>query len=54
MKFALAMLAFGVMALVLGAGIVRAAQPEGAPWLLIAGVIGYIVLFWRTGCTEEH
>ena len=54
MKFALAMVAFGVMALILGAGIVRAAQPDGSPWLLVVGVLGYIVLFWRVGCAEEH
>lgn len=54
MKFVFAMLTFGLMALVLGAGIVKAAQPNGSPWLLVAGILGYVVLFWRVGCAEEH
>jgi len=54
MKFVFAMLTFGLMALVLGAGIVKAAQANGSPWLLVAGILGYLVLFWRVGCAEEH
>lgn len=54
MKFVFAMLTFALMALVLGAGIVKAAQTDGSPWLLVAGILGYVVLFWRVGCAEEH
>jgi hypothetical protein len=54
MKFMMAMLTFATMAFLLGWGIVAAAQPDGKPWLLVAGVLGYLVLFWRVGCAEEH
>lgn len=54
MKFVMALLTFGIMAFILGWGIVSLAQPNGKPWLLIAGVLGYLVLFWRVGCAEEH
>lgn len=54
MKFVFAMLTFAVMAAVLGAGIIKAVSANGSPWLLIAGILGYIVLFWRVGCAEEH
>lgn len=54
MKFLFAMLTFAVMAAVLALGILKAVTPNGSPWLLIAGVLGYIVLFWKIGCAEEH
>jgi hypothetical protein len=54
MKFLLAMLTFAVLAAVLALGILKAVTPNGSPWLLIAGVLGYIVLFWKIGCAEEH
>jgi hypothetical protein len=54
MKFVMALLTFATMAFILGWGIFAAVQPDGKPWLLIAGALGYLVLFWRVGCAEEH
>jgi uncharacterized membrane protein len=54
MRFVLAMLTFALMALILGWGIIAAVQPGGKPWLLVAGILGYLVLYWRVGCAEEH
>jgi hypothetical protein len=54
MKFVMAMLTFATMAFILGWGIFAAVQPDGKPWLLVAGTLGYLVLFWRVGCAEEH
>lgn len=54
MKFALAMVTFALMAFILGWGIVAAVQPAGTLWLLAAGILGYLVLYWRVGCAEEH
>jgi hypothetical protein len=54
MKFAMALLTFATMAFILAWGIIAAVQPDGKPWLLAAAVLGYLVLFWRVGCAEEH
>jgi hypothetical protein len=54
MKFIMAMATFATMAFVLGWGILAAVQPGGKPWLLLAGITAYLVLFWRVGCAEEH
>jgi len=54
MKFVLAMLAHAVIAFIIGWGILAAVQPDGKPWLLLAGIAAYLVLFWRAGCSEEH
>jgi len=54
MRFVMALLTFATMAFILGWGIVALAQPGGKPWLLLAGILGYLVLFWRVGCAEEH
>lgn len=54
MKFLFAMLTFAGMAAVLALGILKLVTPGGSPWLLLAGVLGYIVLFWKIGCAEEH
>jgi fatty acid desaturase len=54
MKFLMAIITFTIMAFILGWGIVALMNPDGKAWLLVAGVLGYLVLFWRFGCTEEH
>jgi uncharacterized membrane protein len=54
MKFVLAMLTFALVAFILGWGILLAVQPNGKPWLLLAGVAGFLVMFARVGCAEEH
>jgi hypothetical protein len=48
MKFALAILVYLLMGVVLGAGILLAAA--GKPWFLIAAVIAYVVAFGKIGC----
>ncbi|HEU6448211.1 MAG TPA: hypothetical protein VFV23_07230 [Verrucomicrobiae bacterium] len=48
MKFALAILTYVVIAAVLSAGILLLLQ--GKPWLLIGGVIAYLVAFAQIGC----
>ena len=54
MKFVLAMLTFALMAFILAWGILSFVQPGGKPWLLLAGVGAFVVLFSRVGCAEEH
>jgi len=54
MKFIQATLVFGVIGFVLSWGILAMIQPDGKPWLLLAGTAAYLVLFWRKGCTGEH
>jgi hypothetical protein len=51
MKFALAILVYVVIALILGEGILQIIA--GKPWLLIAGVVGFIVAFARIGCKSH-
>lgn len=48
MKFALAILVYGLMGLVLGAGILLLLA--GKPWLLIIGLLAYVVAFGKIGC----
>lgn len=48
MKFALAILVYVLVGLVLGAGILL--LMAGKPWLLIAAVLAYVVAFGRIGC----
>lgn len=52
MKLAMAVLAYGMIALVLGAGILMLLA--GKPWLLIAAVVAYIAAFARFGCLSQH
>jgi hypothetical protein len=54
MKFVLAMFTFATMAFITGWGILLAVQPQGKPWLLLAAVAAYLLLFARIGCAEEH
>ena len=51
MKLALAILAYAVIALILGLGILLLIQ--GKPWLLVIGVVGFIVAFARIGCKSH-
>ncbi len=48
MKFALAILVYLLMGVVLAAGILLTVA--GKPWFLIAAVIAYVVAFGRIGC----
>jgi len=51
MKFALAILTFLTMALILGAGIILLVA--GKPLLLIIGAIAFVVAFGRLGCMSH-
>ncbi len=51
MKFALAILVYVIIALILGTGILLLLQ--GKPWLLVVGVFGFIVAFARIGCKSH-
>lgn len=51
MKFALAILAYAGIALILGAGILLLIA--GKPWLLIIGAVGFIVAFAWIGCKSH-
>ncbi len=48
MKFLLAILAYLLIGLVLGWGILLAVH--GNPWLLILGFLAYVVAFGKLGC----
>jgi hypothetical protein len=52
MKLALAVLAYGVMAAILGAGILFLAW-TGKPLLLIAAFITFVVAFGKIGCKSH-
>lgn len=49
MKFFLAILAYLVIGLVLGLGM-YVGMVKGSWWLLIAGIVAYVVGFARIGC----
>jgi hypothetical protein len=48
MKLALAILIYLIIAVILGAGILL--TMAGKPWLLVAGVVAFVVAFGRIGC----
>jgi F0F1-type ATP synthase assembly protein I len=48
MKFALAILVYVLMGVVLGAGILLTVA--GKPWFLIAAFVAYVVAFGKIGC----
>jgi len=52
MKFLLAIFAYLLIAFVLGWGILLAAK--GSLWLLIVGVLVYIVIFAKLGCLPKQ
>ena len=51
MKLALAILAYGLIAVVLSAGILLLLA--GKPWLLIIGVLAFVVAFGKIGCMSH-
>lgn len=51
MKFALAILAFVVIALILGVGILQITA--GKPWLLVGGGLAFLFMFARFGCKSH-
>jgi hypothetical protein len=51
MKLFLAILAYAVMAVILGAGIIQVM--DGKPWLLIIGAVGFIFTFGKIGCKSQ-
>ncbi|HEY5297039.1 MAG TPA: hypothetical protein VIK59_03870 [Verrucomicrobiae bacterium] len=48
MKLALAVLVYGIMAAILGAGILL--MVSGNPWLLIIGFLAFVFVFGKVGC----
>lgn len=48
MNFLGAIIAYAVMALIIGWGILQAVH--GHFWLLAFGVLGYLALFFKLGC----
>jgi hypothetical protein len=51
MKFALAILVYLIIALILGAGILMLLA--GKPWLLIIAAVGFIIAFGKIGCKSH-
>ena len=51
MKLALAVLVYGLIGLVLSAGILMLLA--GKPWLLIIGVAAFVVAFGKIGCMSH-
>ena len=51
MKFLMGILAYVLIGLVLGAGMLMAVK--GKPWLLIVGFIAYVVAFGKIGCLPK-
>jgi hypothetical protein len=51
MKFALAILVYLLMAAVLGGGILLLVA--GKPWLLIAGLLAFVISFAKIGCKSH-
>ena len=51
MKFLLAIVAYLVIALVLGGGILLTVK--GQPWLLIVGFLAYAAAFVKVGCLPK-
>ena len=52
MKFLLAIVAYLVIGLVLGWGILL--NVKGEPWLLIVGFLAYALAFARLGCLPKQ
>jgi hypothetical protein len=51
MKLILAILAYLIIGAVLGWGILTAVK--GSPWLLVAGLVAYVVAFGKIGCLPK-
>ena len=52
MKLLMAIIAYVVVGLVLGWGMLLAVK--GEPWLLIAGLLGYGIAFAKLGCLPRQ
>ena len=52
MKFLLAIVAYLVIGLILGWGILLTVK--GQPWLLIVGSLAYVVAFAKLGCLPKQ
>jgi len=51
MKFLLGILAYLVIALILGMGMMQ--MVHGKPWLLLIGLLAYVVAFGAIGCLPK-
>jgi hypothetical protein len=51
MKFLMAIVAYLLIALILGWGILLLVA--GKPWLLIAGAVAYVLAFAKLGCLPK-
>lgn len=54
MKFILASLPYLVFALLIAAGIVQAAKPEGSSWLLILSMLAFTILMGKCCLPAKH
>jgi hypothetical protein len=52
MKLFLAVVVYLIIGLVLGAGIFLVTV-KGSPWVLIVGVLAYVIAFGKIGCTSH-
>jgi len=52
MKFLLAIVAYLLIGLILGWGIVLLVK--GSPWLLIVSVLAYVIAFAKLGCLPKQ
>jgi len=53
MKFFWAIIAYLLIAFVLGWGILRL-ENKGEPWLLIIGFLAYVIAFSKIGCLPKQ
>jgi len=51
MKFILAIVVWLIMGAILGTGLLLA--DKGSPWLLFAGIIGFIIAVGKIGCATH-
>jgi hypothetical protein len=51
MKFVLGIVVYLLIGVVLGAGMLQAVK--GSPWLLIFGLLAYVIGFGRIGCLPK-
>jgi len=51
MKLLWSVIAYLVIAVILGAGLIL--TMKGSPWLLIVGLLAYVVAFGKIGCLPK-
>jgi hypothetical protein len=51
MKLTLAIAVWLIMGAILGAGLLQAVN--GSPWLLLAGILGFIIAVGKIGCSAH-